>query len=138
MVNRVTLKASVVVGLVGMVLGIAPSARADQELSAKVPFEFIVAGVRMPAGTYVFTQQEGQSLVSIESRDRRHFAFVLMNPMSSKDSKGAPTLVFDRIGADHLLAKVIAGGGDGRELVLTPVGIERTEQEAEQAVEPVR
>ena len=77
----------------------------------------------MPAGNYVFTQQDGQSLVSIESHDRHHFAFVLMNPMSAKDSKGTPTLVFDRVGTDHILAKVIAGGGAGRELVLTPAGI---------------
>lgn len=65
----------------------------------------------MPAGNYVFTQQDGQSLVSIESSDRHHFAFVLMNPMSAKDSKGTPTLVFDRVGTDHILAKVIARGG---------------------------
>ena len=133
MVNRLILKASLVVGLAVMVLGIAPSARADQELTARVPFDFIVGGVRMPAGNYVFTQQEGQSLVSIESRDRQHFAFVLMNPMSARDSKGTPTLVFDRVGADHILSKVIAGGGDGRELLLAPVGIERIEHEAEQA-----
>ena len=133
MVNRVILKASMVVGLAVMVLGIAPSARADQELTARVPFDFIVGGVRMPAGNYVFTQQDGQSLVSIESRDRHHFAFVLMNPMSAKDSKGTPTLVFDRVGTDHILAKVIAGGGAGRELVLTPAGIDRIEHEAEQA-----
>lgn len=121
--KKLIVKVSMLLGAAVMVLGIASSARAGEEVVAKVPFEFIVGGVRLPAGKYLVTQN--QALVSIASTDRRHFAFVLMNPMSSDEAGPAPRLVFDRIGEDHFLAQVVAGDKVGSEILLTPAQMER-------------
>jgi len=120
-----------VLGAAVMVLGAASSARADQEVVARVPFDFIVGGLRLPAGKYLVTQN--QALVSIASTDRRHFAFVLMNPMSSDEAGTAPRLVFERIGEDHFLAQVVAGPNEGSEILLTPAQMERQIQRVEVA-----
>lgn len=124
MVKKLTLKVWMVVGSIVMILGVAPSARADQEVVARVPFDFVAGGVRLPAGSYVVTEWFGQTLVSIESTDRRHFTFVLTNPMSF-DERRRPQLVFERVGDDHFLAKVIGVAGEGRELPVVPARTER-------------
>jgi hypothetical protein len=130
--KKLIAKVLMALGAVVMVLGIAPSARADQGVVARVPFDFIVGGQRLPAGKYLVTQN--QALVSIASTDRRHFAFVLMNPMWSDQAGTVPRLVFERIGEDHFLAQVVAGGKEaGRELLLTPAQMERQIQRVEVA-----
>ena len=132
--KKLMMKMWMLLGAAVMVLGVASSARADQEVVARVPFDFIVGGLRLPAGKYVVTQN--QALVSIASTDRRHFAFVLMNPMSSDETGTAPRLVFERIGEDHFLAQVVAGPKEGSETLLTPAQMERQIQRME--IESVR
>ena len=126
--GKVIAKVGMVLGTAVMVLGIAQSARADEEVVARVPFDFIVGGQRLPAGKYVVTQN--RALVSIASADRRHFAFVLMNPMSTGEAWTAPRLVFERIGEDHFLSQVVAGRKEGAETLLTPAQMERQIQRA--------
>ena len=121
--KKLIMKVWMVLGAAVMVFGVASSARADQEVVARVPFDFVVGGVRLPAGKYLVTQNK--ALVSIESSDRRHFAFVLMSPMSSDLAGLEPRLVFERIGEDHFLAQVVAGDKEGREILLTPAQMER-------------
>ena len=130
--KKLITKVWMVLGAAVMVLGVASSARADQEIVARVPFDFIVGGVRLPAGTYLVTQT--QALVSIASTDRRHFAFVLINPTSADETETAPRLVFERIGEDHFLERVVAGGKErGSETLLTPAQMERQIQRVEAA-----
>ena len=129
--KKLIIKVWMVLGAVLMVLGVAWSARADEEVVARVPFDFIVSGVRLPAGKYLVTQN--QALVSIASADRRHFAFVLMNPMSFDQAVTEPRLVFERIGEDHFLAQVVAGPKEGTEILLTPAQMERQIPRAEVA-----
>jgi hypothetical protein len=129
--GKVIAKVGMVLGAAVMVLGIAQSARADEEVVARVPFDFIVGGQRLPAGKYVVTQN--RALVSIASTDRRHFAFVLMNRMSADQAGTEPRLVFERIGGDNFLAQVVAGPREGSESLLTPAQMERQIQRAEVA-----
>jgi hypothetical protein len=123
--KRLIVKVWMVIGAALMVLGGASSARADQEVVASVPFDFIAGGVRLPAGKYIVAQQGLTSLVSIESTDRRHFAFVLMNPMSLDRPASEPKLVFERVGPEHFLSQIVGDGGDGLEIVLKPADMER-------------
>ena len=125
MEKRSIVKVWMVIGATLMVLGGAASARADQEVVARVPFDFIAGGVRLPAGKYVVTQQGQTSTVSIESTDRRHFAFVLMNPMSLDRPGSEPRLVFERIGTEQFLSQIVGEGKDGLEVLLTPADMER-------------
>ena len=129
--GKVIAKVGMVLGAAVMFLGIAQSARADEEVVASVPFDFIVSGQRLPAGKYVVTQN--RALVSIASADRRHFAFVLMNPMSTGEAWTAPRLVFERIGEDHFLSQVVAGRKEASETLLTPAQMERQIQRVEVA-----
>ena len=122
--KTVMAKVWMAIGVAVMVLGGAASARA-QEVVARVPFDFIAGGVRMPAGNYLVTQQDQQSLVSVASADRRHFAFILMNPMSADKAGETPRLVFEQVGEDHFLTQVVADGKAGREVLLTPADMER-------------
>lgn len=108
-----------------MVLGSAGSARAEQEVVVRVPFDFIAGGVRLPAGKYFVAQQGQTQLVSIESADRRHFAFVLMNPMLLDRAGAQSRLVFERVGAEHFLSQIVGDGKEGLELLLKPAEMER-------------
>lgn len=125
MEKRLMVKVWMVIGAGLMVLGGAASARADEEVVARVPFDFIAGGVRLPAGNYVVTQQAQPEVVSIASTDRRHFTFVLMNPMSADKAGDTPRLVFERVGADHFLSQVVGDGKEGWEVLLTPAEMER-------------
>ena len=129
--KKLIAKVGMVLGAAVMFLGIAHSARADEEVVARVPFDFIVGGQRLPAGKYVVTQN--RALVSIASADRRYFAFVLMNPMSAGEAWTAPRLVFERIGEDHFLSQVVAGRKEASETLLTPAQMERQIQRVEVA-----
>jgi len=129
--KKLIAKVGMVLGAAVMFLGIPQSARADEEVVARVPFDFIVGGQRLPAGKYLVIQN--RALVSIESTDRRHFVFVLMNPMSTNEAWTAPRLVFERIGEDHFLSQVVAGPKEGSESPLTPAQMERQIQRVEVA-----
>jgi hypothetical protein len=125
MEKRLMVKVWTVMAVALMVLGGAASARADQEVVARVPFDFIAGGVRLPAGKYIVAQQGQTSLVSIESADRRHFAFVLMNPMSLDRAGAEPKLVFERVGPEHFLSQIVGDDKEGLEIIQTPADMER-------------
>lgn len=125
MEKKLIVKVWMVIGAAVMVLGSAASARADQEVVVSVPFRFIAGGVRLPAGKYVVGQQGLTSLVSIESADRRHFAFVLMNPMSLDRAGSEPKLVFERVGPEHFLSQILGDDKEGLEILQTPADMER-------------
>lgn len=105
-------------GVVGLVLTSSAAARADESVIAKVPFDFIVAGVHMPAGSYQVTQLEGQAIVSVKSTDGRHFAFVLTNALAPQEAGPSAELVFDRVNGTNFLARVVGDESDGREIPL--------------------
>ena len=122
--KKLTVKVWMVMGAAVMVLGGAASARADQEVVARVPFDFIAGGVRLPAGTYVVTQQDQPSLVSIEHRPT---AFrVRSDEPDGTDRAGSESkLVFERVGPEHFLSQVVGEGKEGLELLQTPADMER-------------
>jgi hypothetical protein len=105
-------------GAAGLVLASSSAALADDSVVATVPFDFIVSGVHMPAGRYVVTQLDGQALVSVAGADRNHFAFVLSNPLDESKTSDNAKLVFDRVGSNSYLARVVAGMGEGREILV--------------------
>jgi hypothetical protein len=108
-----------------IVVATASPARADEQITVTVPFDFIVGDSRLPAGDYVVTETSVPCAVSIASTDRSHFAFVLMIPGPSDETVPLPELVFDRFGGQLFLARIIGGGVGGREVRLTPARMER-------------
>lgn len=107
----------------------ASPARADERLTAKVPFDFIVGSSRFPAGNYVVTETSTSGVFLIANPDSRHSAFVLTNADSSKAS-GQPELVFRRYEGQNFLSQITDGIDMSREIPLTPRLMDRERQVA--------
>ena len=83
-----------------------------------MPFEFIVAGVHMPAGNYQVTQLDGQSIVSVKSMDGRHFAYVLTNALAPEQAGPSPSWCSTASTAPIFSRASSATESDGREIPL--------------------
>jgi hypothetical protein len=109
-----------------LVVASPTAARADQSIVATVPFAFIVGSARMPPGDYVIREStDAPDLLSIESKDGRHTAFILAIPLASDRMGERSELVFEKFAGQHFLSRVEPGDGDGREIVLTPAIMKR-------------
>ena len=119
-----------------MMMGGVSDARADERIVAKVPFAFIVHGVRLPAGDYTVTQNvfDGGGVFLIASADGRHAVYTLTSPSASGKEPAQPELVFEKFGEQYFLARVVPRDGDERKIVLTPSIMER--ELAEVALNP--
>jgi hypothetical protein len=127
-------KLMMVLGAGALVLGASSAARADETIVAKVPFDFIVNNVRMPAGKYVITRLSEQPILSIVSADRKHHAFVLTNLVTTTLFASTPELVFDTFGTNHFLARVMGDDAEGREIPLTPAVMKRETDRADRVI----
>jgi hypothetical protein len=122
---NLTLKAGMAMAAAMIVVATASPARADEMLTVKVPFDFIVGDTSLPAGDYVVSEMSAPAVMSIASTDSQHFALVLTIPSSSDEAAQLPELVFERFGGRLFLARVGGGGVQGREVPLTPATMER-------------
>jgi len=100
------------------IVGAAP-ARADERVVARVPFDFVVGQRVMPAGKYVFTEQTDPAVVAVSSADGEHFSFVLTFADSSDDAAARPELVFDRVGTQYFLVRIVGATDNVRGIPLT-------------------
>jgi hypothetical protein len=93
-------------------LGISAHAQDASGVVVKVPFEFVVGGKTLPAGTYsVGRLSPGihPSLI-IDSKDNGAFALVLPI-VPDGDSVGCTELSFERVGGKYFLSKVATPAG---------------------------
>jgi hypothetical protein len=90
------------------------------KLRANIPFDFVVADKKLPAGEYSIgraTQDSGDSVLLISSAEGRGSAIRLSTPVESRVLKSEGTLVFHRYGDQYFLSQVWpASAGTGREL----------------------
>ena len=107
--------------------GSASVVRADEEqVVAHVPFAFIAGASRLPAGDYIVKERPGDpGVISIASADGRQSVFVLTIAAPSSETPAEAELVFDKVGGQYFLAKVMPEGGNPREIVLTRARMER-------------
>jgi hypothetical protein len=129
MKRRLTPKVWIAAALTMIGIASATVARADERLTAKVPFDFIVGNMRLPAGSYVFGETSTSGILAIESADRRHHVFVLTNGDSGKPP-AQPELVFKRFEGQNFLFRITDGYAIEREVPLTPSTMERERQVA--------
>lgn len=85
-------------------------------LKGKVPFDFHVGSVDMPAGEYI-VQQSG-ALVTVRNSDGKKLtAMYLSLPTPAPEARADGTMVFNRYGEDYFLTKVwIPNSKEGRAL----------------------
>ena len=104
---RTFIKRSIVLaGFVAAVSGVAFAADADRR-EAKIPFEFVVNGQRLPAGTYSIERPRDMesSVIVIQGEGRNHASvYALVTPIAA--SKGEDALVFVQDGTEKRLAQV--------------------------------
>ena len=88
-------------------LGVAAEAEIRPEIIVTMPFEFVVSGKTLPAGTYTvkrFSQQPFDVLM-ITSNDNGTSVFV--NPIEMEDaSTYKPNVSFHRVGEQHFLSSI--------------------------------
>jgi hypothetical protein len=105
-----------------MTIGAASAARAEERIVAKVPFSFIVQGVRLPAGSYTVTENAMDlgGVCLIASDDGRQAVYVMTTAASADRPADKPVLLFEKFGDQYFLSRVVPADGDEREIVLTP------------------
>jgi len=126
--KKLMMKVGIAMAAMMIVIAGASPVRADQRLTATVPFDFLVGQSRLPAGRYVVTETFDPAVVSIASEDGHHFVFTLTIPVSPEEAVLSPELVFQMFGGEHFLARINAGIDGNREVPLTPATMERTLQ----------
>jgi len=122
--NRATTTFAAAVAAV--LLGGAAPARAQEQLTANVPFPFVVGTTPMPAGAYVISDRDESGLLAIAGRDGRAFAFVLTVAETPSRPEPQPRLVFRRVGDEYRLARIVMGGDLIRAIPAPAEGSERS------------
>ena len=113
------------VGLLAVMTIIAAGVSAQAQsltyrLTANIPFDFSVAGKKLPAGKYWINRAQmgnGDTLVQIRSTDGKENITRLTIPVQTFDPVKHSSLVFHRYGEEYFLSEIWpAGGQTGREL----------------------
>jgi len=88
-------------------LGVAARAQAPDQILVNIPYEFVVAGKTLPAGTYRVnpasnTDRETLLLSNFESR-----ATVMVLSSSIESTQASkPEVSFEQVGGQHFLSKI--------------------------------
>ena len=108
-----------VLAAAAIAIGAVP-ARAQETVTAKVPFDFWVGKTHMPSGDYVIAERADPTLLSIANRSGDDFSFALTIGASPDPDVQEPELVFVRVGGQYLLWRVVVEPGNAREIPVTP------------------
>ena len=96
----------------------AGSARAQDTLEVKVPFDFMANGHLLPAGNYTITRDNMASSVFLIRNDKGGGAFVATHPAGGHDPSGnQPSLTFVRHENQYKLSAIWESANDGLTLV---------------------
>ena len=91
-------------------LGVAAKAETRPEVIAKFPFQFVVGGKTLPAGTYKVSRlgDDPFGVLMLTNDNSTASAFVL--PLSiAEPSSGKPKVGFERVGEHYLLSSIQTG-----------------------------
>jgi hypothetical protein len=92
----------------GLLLGIAVGAHAQSLVVAKIPFDFVVSGTKLPAGTYSIDRflPENPDVLVVHDSDRKFSAFATASLGGDSQPSTAPKLIFHRYGEEYFLSEV--------------------------------
>jgi hypothetical protein len=89
------------------ILAIAAKAQITDQLEVRVPYEFVVAGKTLPAGTYRvhrLSDSNNQELVLSSFENRAGMLIVSDVVDTARDDK--PSFNFQQIGGQHILTRI--------------------------------
>jgi hypothetical protein len=91
-------------------LGVAAKADTRPQIIAKFPFQFVVAGKILPAGTYKVSRLGDDPLSVLELTNDNSTASVFVLPLSiDEPSSDKPKVGFERVGARYILSSIHTG-----------------------------
>jgi hypothetical protein len=90
-------------------LGVAAKAETRPEITAKLPFQFVVGGKTLPAGTYRVSRLGDDPLSPLMLTNDNSTASVFVLPLSIAASSDRPNVGFERVGARYLLNSIQTG-----------------------------
>jgi hypothetical protein len=91
-------------------LGVAAKAETRPEITAKFPFQFVVGGKTLPAGTYKVSRLGDDPLSGLVFTNDNSTASVFVLPLSiAEPSSDKPKVGFERVGARYLLSSIQTG-----------------------------
>jgi hypothetical protein len=99
----------ILIALIGVAgLGMAARGQAIDQIVLNIPYEFVVAGKTLPAGTYrVRRLRDGDpDVLILSSFENRTNAIVLPTTKVDSSSADKAQVSFEEVGGEHFLSKI--------------------------------
>jgi hypothetical protein len=106
------MKYAKIIVAVTFLLGLSVAAKAETrpEVIAKFPFQFVVGGKTLPAGTYKVSRLGDDPLSALMITNDNSTASVFVLPLSiAEPSSDKPKVGFERVGASYILSSIHTG-----------------------------
>jgi hypothetical protein len=102
----------ILIALIGVAgLGVAAKAQEADQIVVKIPYEFVVAGKTLPAGTYKVNRASNtnEKALVLSSFENRTSAVVVATVVVGNDT-GKASVSFEQVGGEHFLSKIETDG----------------------------
>jgi hypothetical protein len=102
----------ILIALIGVAgLGVAAKAQEADQIVVKIPYEFVVAGKTLPAGTYKVNRASNtnEKALVLSSFENRTSAVVVATVVEGNDT-GKASVSFEQVGGEHFLSKIETDG----------------------------
>jgi hypothetical protein len=87
--------------------GVAAQAQIRGEIVVTLPFEFVVSGKTLPAGTYTVSRFSDNKNEGVILSNRESGKSVFVHPIETEDaSADKPQVSFERVGELHFLTRI--------------------------------
>jgi len=99
----------ILIALIGITsLGMAARGQAIDQIVLNIPYEFVVAGKTLPAGTYRVKRlsDTDSSVLILSSFENRTNAIVLPTTEVDSSSAAKVQVSFEKVGGEHFLSKI--------------------------------
>jgi hypothetical protein len=92
-------------------LAITAKGQTSDQLIVNIPYEFVVAGKTLPAGTYRINRanDRDERVLAISSFENRAAVFVLPSEVAGKTRAEQHSVSFQQVGDQHLLSRIETG-----------------------------
>jgi hypothetical protein len=89
-------------------LAITAKGQAVDRIVVKIPYEFVVDGKTLPAGTYSVNRvnDNDERTLAISSFETHAAVLVLSSEVTAKTGAEQPSVSFQQVGEQHLLSKI--------------------------------
>ena len=92
-------------------LAITAKGQVADQIVVNIPYEFVVDGTTLPAGTYRVTRisSNNERALAISSFESHAAVVVISNEVADKTRAERPSFSFQQVGEQHLLSKIETG-----------------------------